>query len=311
MIRRRTRRTACAFVGCLLATAAAADGFYLAGDAGLQLAPSQLLRGGDDDRASRCDEFVNPQFAALAGCTNSARGDGAVDAWMSVFDDVRGPLAGAALGYRVGDRVRVELALSARNAAYEQSSPILDLDGIAFTSKFGSELPQASERIESVRSVDAFVNAYFVMPKVGRLTPYVGVGVGLGTVQLEYAALWRRSDDPNTVESARGLPNEQEVRRNLAGTVSRAGGTLRDTLRGYQLLAGVEHELNHRLTLALQGRWVALRPFAASGSYDELRSHTSNLRRDGSEPVIYRVSTKDTGFASVGLRLVYRFSPNE
>ena len=301
-------RMALAFVGCLLASCAAADGFYLAGDVSLQLAPSLLLRGGDNDRASRCDEFVNPQFAALPGCTSPFRGDGAVDAWMSTFDRVLGPLAGAALGFSVSDRVRVELALSARTAAYEQSSSILDLDGIAFTRTFGSELPEASERVDSARSVDAFANAYFVMPNASRFRPYVGIGVGLAAAQFEYGVRWRRSDDPNTVESARGLPNEQVVRRNLAGTVSRAGGTLRDTLRGYQLLAGVEHELNERLTLALHGRWVKLGAFAASGSYHELRSHTSNLRRDGSEPVVYRVSTKDTGFVGVGLRLAYKLS---
>ena len=171
-----------------------------------------LLRAGDNDRASRCDEFVNPQFAQLEGCTSPFRGEGAVDAWMSRFDSVRGGLAAAALGYGVGDRFRVELALSARNAAYEQSSPILDLDGVAFTRTFGSELPQANERVEGVRSVDAFANAYFVLPNASRFTPYVGVGVGVGAARLEYAALWQRSADPNTVESARGLPNEDEVR---------------------------------------------------------------------------------------------------
>ena len=297
---------AIALAGCLSASWAGADGFYLSGDLGLQLAPSLLLRSGDNDRASRCDEFINPQFAQLEGCTNPDRGEGAVDAWMSSFDSVRSALAGTAIGYRIGNRFRVELALSGRNANYEESTPILDLDGIAFTRKFGSELPQASERVGSVRSVDAFANAYFMMPNASRFTPYVGIGVGFGKARMQYAALWQRSADPNTVDSARGLPNEDEVRRNLAGTASRAGGTLRDTLRGYQLLAGVEHALNERLALALQGRWTKLSAFEDGGSYGELRSHVSNLRRDGSEPVVYRVRTKDTGFASVALRLVYR-----
>ena len=63
---------------------------------------------------------------------------------------------------------------------------------------------------------------------------------------MDYRALWRRSADPNTVESARGLPNEDEVRRNLAGTVSRAENTLSSTLRGYQLLLGAEYALSER-----------------------------------------------------------------
>ena len=296
---------AIALACCLTASWAGAEGFYLSGSLDLQLAPSLLLRAGDNDRASRCDEFVNPQFAQLAGCTNPDRGEGAVDAWKSNFNSVRGALGGAAIGYRIDSRFHVELALSGRNANYEESTPILDLDGIAFTRKFGSELPQANERIDSVRSVDAFANVYYRVPNASRFTPYVGVGVGFSKTRMRYAALWQRSADPNTIESARGLSNEDAVRRNLAGTASRAGGTLRDTLRGYQLLVGVERVLNERLVLALQGRWAKLSAFEDGGSYRELRSHVSNLRRDGSEPVVYRARTKDTGFASVGLRLIY------
>ena len=296
----------CALAGCLLASSVAAEGFYLGGDLNLQLAPSLQLRAGDNDRASRCDEFVNPQFALLQGCTNPDRGEGAVDAWMSNFDSVRGLLSGAALGYAFGDRWRIELAASARSAGYDQSSPILDLDGIAFTRKFGSELPEANESVDDLRSVDIFANAYLVLPNASRYTPYVGLGAGFSMVRMEYRALWRRSDDPNAVASARGLANEDEVRRNLAGTTSRAGGTLRNTLPGYQLLVGVEYALSERLAVALQGCWAQLAPIEDGGSYRELRSHVSNLRRDGSEPVVYRASTDDTGFASVGLRLVYR-----
>ncbi len=70
----RTRRSL--FGACLLALAGAGlitgtasaqprSGFYLSQEIGLNLAPGVELLGNSNDRASRCDEFINPRFAAL------------------------------------------------------------------------------------------------------------------------------------------------------------------------------------------------------------------------------------------------------
>lgn len=287
----------------LLAAWPAGAQVYVAGELGVQAAPDILLRSGDTDRASRCDEFVNPRFAELGGCTAMARGDGAVDDWMSRFDGTLGVVGAAAVGFRMADRWRLELELMHRDAGVDASSPILSPDGVAFTGIFGAELPEAFETINGFSSRNLFANVYVDWPGAGAWTPFVGLGAGVGFASLEYAALWRRSDDPNDVESARGLPNEEEVRRNLAGTASSAAGRLRDQLRGLQLLAGVDFALARSLSLTLQARWVRFAPFEGGGVYDQLRGHASQLRRDGSEPVRYRTKTDDTGFFALGLRL--------
>lgn len=290
----------------LAGTTVAHGGFYFSGELGANAGEDMLLRSGDTDRASRCDEFVNPLYADLEGCTSPDHSSGAVDDWMSDFDGGWGWHGAIAGGYAIQQRWRVELEWLRRRFDADQSSSILSPEGVAFTQVFGTELPEASERLGTLATDNLFANVYFEWPNNSRLTPYVGAGVGIGRASMDYAALWRRSSDPATVESARGLPNEAEVRRNLAGTVSAAGKRLRDELRGWQLLAGVRYRLGDSMSLALHGRWTRLSTFTDGGSYAQLRSHVSNLRRDGSEPVTYRVSTNDNNFAAIGLRFTVR-----
>ena len=277
-------------------------GFYWSAELGGNVAPEVRLRSGDTDRAARCDEFVNPGYAEIDACVNPDRGVGAVDDWQSRFDSAGGVFGGLAAGLQRG-RAQVELEFFHRAAGYDQSASILHPDGEAFTAIFGAELPVAEERIGGLRASNLFANAYWRFRSRGRFTPFVGIGAGVAKARMEYRARWQRSDDADTVRSAGGLPNEEEVRRNLAGTVSRAEDTLRDTLRGYQLLFGVEHEWKPNLALGVQVRWARLSAFEAGGEYDQLRSHVSNLRRDGSEPVLYRVRNDDTSFVAVSLRL--------
>ena len=291
---------------CGSTQAAAETGLYVSGEVGAHMLPDARLNGGDTDRAARCDEFVNPLYAENPACTTPDRGVGAVDDWMSAFDGAAGISGGVAVGWR-HERLRLELEWSGRSANIDQSSPILAPDGRAFTAIFGSELPVAEERIGRLRAQRLFVNGYWDFPNASRLTPFVGVGVGVADTRTAYRALWRRSADPTTVRTASGLSNEEEVKRNLAGTVSRAEDTLRDRSRGYQLLFGVEYDWKEGVSLALQARWTRIGAFEAGGVYDELRSHVSNLRRDGSEPVTYRVRSRDSSPFGFGLRLTRQF----
>ena len=300
-------------VGWLIAALAcvgppARAAFYVGGEAALQGGSALALRSGDNDRPARCDEFVNPRYAELEGCTAANHGVGAVDDWTSAFDAPRGVLASVVFGYQPRDRWRLEIEAGQRVANVDQTVPASSPeDGTPFARIFGAELPAATERIDALRSRHLFANAYWQWPGRGRWTPFVGIGGGVAFASLEHAVLWQRSSDPNLVETARGLPNEAEVRRNLAGTASRARRRLRDRLAGWQLLAGAEYALTPVWSLAVHGRWVRLAAFEDGGSYAELRGHVSNLRLDGSEPVFYRVSTDDAGFAALGLRLRYEF----
>ena len=292
---------------CLGWTSAHADtGFYVRGALGVNIAHSLGLRAGDNDRASRCDEFVNPQYWALEGCTATNRGSGAVDDWQSRFDNALGIIAGVAVGRRFGRHIRLEVEYFYRASDQDQTAPILAPSGAAYTEVFGAELPRAEERIWSVTGHHLFANAYLDFPNASRFTPYIGLGAGAGFTGMDYGALWSRHIDPATIETARGLPNEAEVRQNLAGTVSTTRDTLKDVLFGYQALAGLDYALTPALSLGILARWTDFDRFHDGGSYRRLRSHASNLRLDGSEPVAYQVQTDDLGFFAVSLNLTFR-----
>lgn len=300
---------AAAAAACLLGPAAgwADTRFYVSSGLGGHFAPAVHLVSGDTDRASRCDEFVNPAYAALPGCTDRDRTVGAVDDWQSRFGSARGIVAGAAFGYRLSGRLRIEAEFLHQAADYDRTARIEDPSGVPFTTLRGAELPLAQERIDGVASRSVFANVHLDFPNRSRVTPSVGVGAGLGFAGMDYGVIWARPLDPALIDYAAGLPNEAEVRELLAGTVTTAQALLRDTLVGYQVLAGLDVALTGTVSLGVTGRWSRFGRFSASDDYDRLRSHASNVRRDGSEPVIYTVETDDVGFAAFGLHLKYHF----
>ena len=212
--------------------------FYLTTGLGLEAAPAVHLVSGDTDRPSRCNQFVNPAFAAIPGCTDPDRSAGAVDAWQSRFGPAKGILTTAAVGCRFGNRVRVELEYLRGAAEYGRKATLGDPSGVSFGTIFGAEMPLARERIGGVSTDALFANIHVDFPNRTRVTPSVGVGAGAGIAGMDYGVIWARSLDPATIDSATGLLNETEVRQLLAGTVTTAQASLRDTLAGYQMLAG-------------------------------------------------------------------------
>ena len=94
---------------------------------GFNVAPKVVLTGTSSDRASVCDEFINPLYAAVGGCTSLNRGAG--DGWSTAFKRARGILSGAAVGYRFTDRIRVEERYSYRESAYDQNVAVTGVDG--------------------------------------------------------------------------------------------------------------------------------------------------------------------------------------
>ena len=300
----RALAVACTVV--LLAAGANAD-FYLSAAFGGDRSPSTLLVSGDDDRAGRCDEFINPRYAELSACTAPDRSPGAADAWTSRFDSAWGALAGVAAGYRFGERFRVEMEADYGRIGLEATSPIIAPSGIPYDSIATPELARAYEGIGTVDFLGLFVNLYWDMSNRTRFTPFVGVGAGVGFATMEYDVLWERTDNlDEVVYAGAGLPNEDEIRRNLVGGDTRAREKLRDRLGAAHVTAGVGYALTERLSLELRARYVRAAEFGDGGSYITLRGHASELRRDGSEPVRWQVETADTERLRVGLRLHYR-----
>ena len=254
------------FLICVIATwafapslAQAGSGFYLSIELGSNFAPDLDITGTSNDRASVCDEFINPLFATVTqtagyenyNCTGPHRGRG--DDWENEFDSAQGILTGAALGYRLRDkfpdrvwgRFRLELEYFYRNTEYNQNSDVLDAGG-ASGDKLSQEIVTAVDRVGSITSHNLFGNLYFDFLNSSRFTPYVGFGVGVGFTDMDYGFLWARNPDPNAIATGAGLPNEDEIRRNLAGSTKQSGnrvfqhvvrlpGTVRVGLRAHRI----------------------------------------------------------------------------
>ena len=308
--------------------AQAGSGFYISGEVGANFASGLATTGTSNDRASVCDEYINPGYGEVetsdavdsAGkpyrtynCTGPNRG--LSSGWQNEFDGATGILAGAAAGYRFADQpqhnpwsgFRVEVEYFYLQSNYDQTSEIRTESGQS-RDKLRDEIVQATERIGSLTSHNLFGNLFYDFRNASRFTPYIGIGGGIGFTDIAYGGVWARNPDPDRIQSGAGLPNADEIRRNLAGTVSVGQTTLSDALFGFQVLFGVDYAITEATSLGLKGRWVNFSSFRDDRiDWELLRSHPVNLRKDGSEPVWDRFRTDDVEFFGISVNLKYHF----
>ena len=281
------------------------SGFYLRADLGANRAPWVALHGKSNDRASRCDEFINPRYAEIPGCTDPGRGSAA--GWETAFEPAFGVLAGLAVGHRVADWLRLEVETFHRESEYDQTSPVVSATGET-AGKLDGELVRAENRLGGLSSRNILVNLIFDVPVDGPLTPFAGLGAGVSWTDLDYGDLWVRNSDPGKIATAAGLPNEDEVRRNLAGTTSSKQGKLCDRLSGFQAVAGADWEIFDSASVGLLARYLLSDSFEDETEWERLRSHASQLRLDGSEPVTFRIRTRENvAYAALDVFLKLRF----
>ena len=301
------------FAFCAVISLPVQSGFYAGGELGVNFGSSLDTTGSSNDRASVCDEYINPRYAEVentAGyedynCTGPNRGVG--DDWRNDFKSGDGILLGTALGYRAGDsKLRVELEYLYRDTGYDRTSSVPGATGVS-GDKLAQEIVTANERIGSVTSHSLFVNMYVDFVNNSRLTPYIGFGAGFGFTDVDYGAVFQRNLDKGAIQTGEGLPNFDEIRENLAGSTTTAQERLSDTLFGYQVLCGVDYGLTESVSLGIKGRWISYDSFKDGEPRDTLRSHPSNLRLDGSEPVVGYLKIDDIDMFAVSMSLKYKF----
>ena len=291
---------------CLMATPSfAQQRFYVGGELGVLRSPGLMMVGDSNDRASICDEFINPSYASVPGCTDSERGVG--DSWSVPFGGALGTVASAVIGYRLHPMARVEGEYVMRTSNFSENAPIRAAAGVN-ADKLSDELFLAEEWLGLLSSKSLMGNLYLDLPDaVSDAVLYLGLGIGIGRTSADYASVWSRSTNPADIQTGGDLPNYEEIARNLAGTSSSGRATLQDTQLSYQLLAGFDYRLTDAVSVDVKARWMASDEFSGTIVWDPLRSHVPNLRRDGSEPVDGTMSTDDVSFLSLGLGLKYHF----
>ena len=318
------------FVGLLVVAPAGVpslaqgQGWYLGSELGAHVVPDLGMTGLSNDRASVCDEFINPQYATVTqtagydayACTGLDRSDD----WVNQFARATGLQTGWVLGYRFGAgasgprwrHVRTEVEYVYRATAYDQTVAVPGLSagsGSVTADKLNQELQTATDYLGHVTAHTLFANLYWDVRTRSRFTPYAGVGVGYGPTAVTYGSLWSRNANLAAITTGEGLPNADDIRQNLAATTSNFQGVLSDRVVSQQALVGMHYALTDGLSVGVKGRWVHAGAFESDEAlvWDPLRSHVPNLRRDGSEPVSGRLQTDASAFWSVGLSLTYHF----
>ena len=280
-------------VSLCLAAADASAQWYVGVGIGGNASRDVVVESRSNDRASICDEYINPGALSVPGCTSPERGSG--DGWLAPFDPGAGFSGEAEIGFHLSPRWRLA-AVYARSATdFNQTGSSTDATGADFD-KISNELSVGQETLGSATSDEFHIMAYRDWPNRTRWTPYAGAGVAVSRMRKDFSWLWARSADPADIATGLDQPNAEEIRRNLAGTVSVGRRTLRDTMVGYALAVGVDRELSESVSVGLKIRWTRFEAFESDGyAGDLLRSHPPNLRLDGSEPVSTWSRTGDTG----------------
>lgn len=276
---------------------------YMGVSLGGNVSTDVTVTSNGDDRASICDEYINPKALALPGCTNPDRGAG--DGWRAPFDNGWGLSLEAELGYQLSPRYRVAGIYAYNETNFDQTVSSTDATGVDFD-KISNELSVGEETLGVARSHELFLVALRDWPNRTRWTPYAGIGGGVSWARKDFSWLWARSADPQDIETGIEQPNADEIRRNLAGTESVGHTVLRNVMVGYVLMAGMDRTVTKDLSMGLKLQWKAFGTFESDPYQgDLLRSHTSNLRLDGSEPVSAWSRTDDTGRFSVLFTMRY------
>lgn len=290
-------------LGLLAGAGANAAELYAGMSIGGNASPDVTVISRSNDRASTCDEYINPGALAIPDCTAPNRGTG--DGWLAPFSGGSGFSAEAELGYRFSPTVRAAVVYAYNETRFDQTVSSTDASGADFD-KISNELSVGEETLGTASSHELFLTAYRDWPNASRWTPWIGAGVGVAWARKDFSWVWARSANPADISTGANQPNVDEIRGNLAGTVSTGRAVLKDRMTGYLAAAGIDRALTEFLTLGLKLQWKSFGDFESDAYQGTLlRSHAPNLRLDGSEPVYAWSRTDDTTRASLMLSLRY------
>ena len=278
--------------------ALADDGPYLGMDLGLAIAPSLHIAGSSNDWATKCDIFLNPNRTEVA---NACDVQPPPSAWRDDIDGGVGILSGFTLGYRLGN-FRGEGEYFYRTTTHDDRSGTRIGDDATLLGKLDQEIDVAEGGVDDVTSHNAFANLYYDIPTTSKFTPYIGIGVGIARVTLDYFSRWKRNHNAAAIATFA----DPILRERLAGTTSIGSSKLTDTMLGYQALAGIDYQVSAQVSLGVKIRWTDFDAFSAKDEWDQLRSHDSTIR-PGGDRIWYSAKTDDMQFFGASLNLKYHF----
>ena len=290
----------------------AKDGFYLGMDLGVAVAPDMNVKnGGTDDWSdetgpdgtslgSRCDLTINPQALQVPGGVENC-GSRSWGPLTESFDGGSGILAGMAVGYRLGS-FRVEGEYFYRNTNHDSTA-----NSFPAGTAPGGGYEVIEDHVDDVLSHNFFANLYYDYHSDSKFTPYVGIGIGLAKVSVDYRTLWQRSSNLGDIDVfPKTTPQGEALNQKFVNLLTYDQAKMSDTLFGYQVLAGVDYQVSDPVSIGLKFRYADFGEFEAESAYTKLRGHES-VAGNPPVPVTYYIRTDDIQFWGVSLNMKYQF----
>ena len=282
----------------------AKDGFYLGMDLGVAVAPEMDVKNGglddwaeDDPGASRCDVTINPDRVHGEDCLDAP---GPWDVAES-FDGGSGILAGLSVGYRLGN-FRAEGEYFYRNTNHDSTA-----NSFPAGTAPGGGYEVIEDHVDDVLSHNFFANLYYDYHSDSKFTPYVGIGIGLAKVSVDYRTLWQRSSNLGDIDVfPKTTPQGEALNQKFVNLLTYDQAKMSDTLFGYQVLAGVDYQVSDPVSIGLKFRYADFGEFEAESAYTKLRGHES-VAGNPPVPVTYYIRTDDIQFWGVSLNMKYQF----
>ncbi len=282
--------------------ASAEDKFYIGIEGGFSKSGDLGVSHSFASNPTRCDSLLYPSGATPpmdAGCTTDR-----ITTIANVFAPGAGFVGGATFGYALGNGLRFEAEYLNRRQSSKRrlvrllprlERPGSDSDApLDRKSHEWDENDLPSERVYDLGAHHLFLNAYYDLRNGSPLTPYIGAGVGIGSVKMRYSARFLRRSDLGT----------EPWQDAAEGTTSSLDTALDKTRFGFQVVGGVDYALGDDFSVGAKVRWTRLSGFDRDDvSWTEIRSHKP-VRADGVTPFTsdFEVNDIDNWTFTVGLK---------
>ncbi len=279
-------------------------GFYVGADIGVSIPNDLESTRTNNGISTNCDQWLEADTLndgtmvplPLEQCSPSA-----LPKRATKFDLGTGLLAGVNLGYAFQD-FRLEAEYFRRQQSGERSA--LNVPGDPKQAEF----VERSEKMSDFRGDHFFANVYYDFHNIlsDKFTPYLGVGLGVMHVQIDYSGTSIRTDNRDTLHTL-------GRNRHAAGLASLADEVLSDTLFGYQWIAGLDYAWSERFSAGLKFRYGdAFNDFEdGNNAWKPLRGHASTVGPPGTPgaalPIRYTIKSNDLSFFGISLNFKYFF----
>ena len=275
--------------------ASAENKFYIGIEGGFSKSGDIDVSHSFVNHPTRCDSLLYP-----SGMTPPTDPECTTDTASTVsnaFTPGEGFVGGATFGYALGNGLRFEAEYFNRRQASEGKLVRLGSESGDPLDQKASEWDEndpPSERLYDLSAHHIFLNAYYDLRNDLPFTPYIGAGIGLGSVDMRYSARFLRKGDLGT----------EPWQDAAEGTTSSINTALGKTKFGFQVVGGVDYALGDDFSVGAKVRWTRFGGFDRDDvSWMEVRDHEP-VRADGVTPLTsdFEVGDLDNWTVTVGLK---------